>query len=468
MTIHIYNTLSRKKEPFTPVEKGKVNMYVCGPTVYNHIHIGNARPALFFDVVRRFLEYTGHEVMFIQNFTDIDDKIIKTAQEQGASAQDISETYIGAYYDVAERLGIRKADMHPKVTENIHSIVLFIEELIAAGFAYEAGGDVFFRTDRFEEYGKLSHQNTQELREGVRIEIGEHKEAAIDFTLWKKAKPGETSWDSPWGKGRPGWHIECSTLIRKYFGETIDIHGGGIDLSFPHHENEIAQTESLTKKPLANYWMHVAMLTINDQKMSKSLGNFITTQEVLQHHDSQVIRFFMLSGHYRTPLNYSEETLIQSANALERLKTTAANLAHRLPKTAAEQGKKEPLPAVRKFEEAFVQAMNDDFNTANAVSVLFDLVKEANQALQNEETPALLLQQYYDTLLALADILGFALSPAEQTDGLSAARIEELIAERNTARKQKQFDKADAIRDQLLAQGIVLEDTRQGVRWRRK
>ncbi|MDQ0340164.1 cysteinyl-tRNA synthetase [Caldalkalibacillus uzonensis] len=463
MSIKIYNTLQRAKEPFVPLEEGKVKMYVCGPTVYNHIHIGNARPAIFFDTVRRYFEYKGYKVTYIQNFTDVDDKIIKAAQEEDTSAQEIAETYIKAYVDVAEKLNIKPATAHPKVTENMEEIIAFIQELINKGLAYEADGDVYYRTHKFKEYGKLSHQNTDELLAGARVDVNEKKESPLDFALWKKAKPGEVYWESPWGKGRPGWHIECSAMIKRYLGDTIDIHGGGADLTFPHHENEIAQTEGLTRKPLARYWMHNAMLTINHQKMSKSLGNFIRVNELLERHDPQVFRFFMLSGHYRSPINYSEELLAQAENGMERLKTTVANLDHALGQDVSVNAKK--TKTVTKWKAKFEEAMDDDFNTANAISVLFELSREANTYLNQGEANPAQLKAFRDTLVELADVLGLKL---EEETGLLDEEIERLIEERSRARQARDFATADRIRDQLAAQGIILEDTPQGVRWRRK
>lgn len=481
MSIKIYNTLTRTKEPFVPLEENRVKMYVCGPTVYNHMHIGNARPVIFFDTVRRYLEYKGYQVTYIQNFTDVDDKIIKVAQEEGITAEEVANTYIKAYFDVAKALNVREADYHPRVTETMDEIILFIQQLIERGLAYETDGDVYYRTNRFDEYGKLSHQKTDELMAGARVDVSEKKESPLDFALWKKAKPNEPYWESPWGKGRPGWHIECSAMIRKHLGDTIDIHGGGADLTFPHHENEIAQSEGLSEKPLANYWMHNAMITINEEKMSKSLGNFIQVKEIVDRHDPQAFRFFMLSGHYRSPINYSEQLLAQAKNGLERLKTAVANLDYALkeggasvrdPHSSTGQDRKEggmdPAPQeepaqVATWRQAFEEAMDDDFNTANAISALFELVREANTALsqgaKREELAA-----FRDALIQLGDVLGLTLKQEELLD----EAVEKLIEERNAARKAKDYAKADRIRDMLLAQGIILEDTAQGTRWRRK
>lgn len=462
MSITIYNTLTRKKEAFIPLEEGKVKMYVCGPTVYNHIHIGNTRPAIFFDTVRRYLQYKGYEVKYVQNFTDVDDRIIQTALDMGRTPQEVSEMFIDSYHHHTEKLGVQKADIHPKVTENLPEIISFISELIEKGFAYEADGDVYYRTKRFAAYGKLSKQRTDELLEGVRIEVGERKESPLDFALWKKAKQGEVAWESPWGKGRPGWHIECSSMIRKYLGDMIDIHGGGIDLMFPHHENEIAQTEGLTEKPLAKYWMHNAMLNINNQKMSKSLGNFVRVNDVLSKHDPQVVRFFMLSGHYRSPINYSDELLKQAENGYERLVNAYVNIKHHTH-TKAETDVQPPL--LSEWVKRFEAAMDDDFNTAAAIGVLFELVREMNTYTNRDDVQAETLRAYQHTLHSLADVLGLKL---EMEDGLLDEQIEALIEERNQARKARDFARADGIRDQLQKQGILLEDTPQGVRWRRK
>lgn len=465
MSIKIYNTLTRQKEEFIPLEPNKVKMYVCGPTVYNHIHLGNARPALFFDVVRRYLEYRGYEVTYVQNFTDVDDKIIKAAEEMGISAQEVAELFIDSYFNYTDQLGVRRATVHPKVTENMAEIIQFIEQLMAKGFAYEVEGDVYFRTEKFADYGKLSHQRTDELLEGVRIEVNELKESPLDFALWKKAKPGEISWPSPWGEGRPGWHIECSAMIRKYLGETIDIHAGGIDLTFPHHENEIAQTESLTGKPLAKYWMHNAMMLINAQKMSKSEGNIVQINEVLEKYPAEVVRYFMLSAHYRSPLNFSAELLEQAKNGYERLKNALNNLEHRLSTLDERDAALTETEEVHKWRDKFIEAMDDDFNTANAISVLFELAREINTYLQSDQVTKPGLEAYKGLILELTGVLGLVLQDEE---ALLDEEIEALIAERTKARKERNFARADEIRDLLKAKGIILEDTPQGVRWRRK
>jgi cysteinyl-tRNA synthetase len=479
MPIHIYNTLTGRKEAFVPLEAGKVKMYVCGPTVYNHIHIGNARPAIFFDMVRRYLQYKGYQVYYVQNFTDIDDRIIQAAIELGKDAEEVSQMFIDSYHEHTHRLGVEQADCHPKVTENIEEIIRFIEQLIEKGLAYSSGGDVYYRTKEYPSYGKLSHQRVDELLEGVRIEVGEKKQSSLDFALWKSSKPNETAWDSPWGPGRPGWHIECSALIRKYLGESIDIHGGGADLVFPHHENEIAQSEALSGKPLAKYWMHNGMLNINNQKMSKSLGNFVRVNDVLAHHDPQIVRFFMLSGHYRNTLNYSDEMLEAAKNGFERLTNTLNSITHYLKAVPEEtnerkESNKQSISDERNstfsakigaWKQRFIQVMDDDFNTADAMSVLFEMAREINVGIQQNSLSNEHLIQYKDLLLELSSILGLNLMQQEE---MLDDEVIRLIEERQVARKEKNFARADEIRDYLTAQGILLEDTPQGVRWRRK
>ncbi len=466
MAIKIYNTLTRKKETFRPIEENKVKMYVCGPTVYNYIHIGNARPAIVFDTVRRYFEYRGYEVRYVSNFTDVDDKIIKAAKEANVEVPKLSEKFIQAYFSDIEALGVKRADAHPRVMENMQEIIDFVAALIEKGYAYEADGDVYFITRKFKDYGKLSHQSIDDLLLGARIEVGEKKRDPLDFTLWKKAKEGEISWDSPWGKGRPGWHIECSAMARKYLGDTIDIHAGGQDLTFPHHENEIAQSEALTGRPFANYWMHNGYIKINDEKMSKSLGNVVLVHDLIQKHDPEVIRFFMLSVHYRNPINFSDEQLANAKNGLERLKETVQNLDHRL-QHSVDLGNDEDafLPIVHQMKERFIEAMDDDFNTANAISVLFDLAKEANRYLRQEQSSKKVLTAFLDAFQAIGGVLGIELKPEKQ---LLDEEIERMIQEREEARKARNFEKADAIRDELLRRNIIVEDTPQGVRWKRK
>lgn len=464
LAIQIYNTLTQKKEVFRPIEEGKVKMYVCGPTVYNYIHIGNARPAIVFDTVRRYFEYRGYEVTYISNITDVDDKIIKASQEQNEDVFTLANRFSEAYFEDIFALGCKKATVHPRVTENMDEIIEFIQGLIDKGFAYESEGDVYFRTRKFEEYGKLSHQSIDDLHLGARIEIGEKKHDPLDFALWKAAKPGEIFWESPWGKGRPGWHIECSTMARKYLGDTIDIHAGGQDLAFPHHENEIAQAEALTGKPFANYWMHNGYINIDNEKMSKSLGNFVLVHDILKKHDPEVLRFFMLSVHYRHPINYSEELLQNAKNGLERLRTSITNLKHRRKaSTNLTEDDSKWLAEIEKFHNQFIEEMDDDFNTANAISVLFELSKSANYYLMEKVTSTKVIDRYLEVFEQLFQVLGFSTEKEEILD----EEIERLIEERNEARKNRNFQRADEIRDYLKSINIILEDTPQGTRWKR-
>ncbi|MFV8829638.1 cysteine--tRNA ligase [Alkalihalobacterium sp. APHAB7] len=465
MAIFLYNTLTRKKEKFVPIEEGKVKMYVCGPTVYNYIHIGNARPAIVFDVVRRYFQYRGYEVSFISNFTDVDDKLIRAAKELGEDVPTIAERFIHAYHEDTCALGVEKADHHPRVTETIPEIIDFISALIDKGYAYEVNGDVYYRTRKFNGYGKLSDQSIGDLQSGARIEVDLGKEDPLDFALWKAEKADEISWDSPWGKGRPGWHIECSAMVKKYLGDTIDIHAGGQDLTFPHHENEIAQSEALTGKTMANYWIHNGYIKIDNEKMSKSLGNFVLVHDIIQQHSPDVVRFFMLLAHYRSPINFSGELLESAKNGLERLRTTVENLKHRLAETA-DLGKEAEawIEKVDSYKERFIKEMDDDFNTANAISVLFDLAKEANVYLREEQTSKAVLEAFLKQLTELGSVLGIKLELKEE---LLDEEIEQLIEDRTNARKNRDFALADQIRDDLKAKGIILEDTPQGVRWKR-
>lgn len=464
MGIKIYNTLTRNKEEFIPLEEGKVKMYVCGPTVYNYIHIGNARPAIVFDTVRRYLEFRGYYVRYISNFTDVDDKLIKAANELGEDVPTIAQRFINAYFEDVHALGCKKADAHPRVTETMDLIIEFIGALIEKGFAYESGGDVYYRTREFEGYGKLSHQSIEELKVGARIQVGEKKKDALDFVLWKTAKEGEISWDSPWGKGRPGWHIECSAMAREYLGDTIDIHAGGQDLAFPHHENEIAQSEALTGKTFARYWMHNGYINIDNEKMSKSLGNFVTVHDIIKQHDPQVLRFFMLSVHYRNPINYSEELLENTKAAFERLKTSYQNLKHRMDASAElTDNNQEWLDKIAALRSQFIKEMDDDFNTANGVSVLFDLSKLSNLYLMEKNTSAEVIQSFINEFEALFGVLGLSLKDEELLD----EEIEALIEKRTQARKERNFQLADEIRDQLKEMNIIIEDTPQGIRWKR-
>ena len=480
MTIEIYNSLTRAKQEFVPQTPGQVKMYVCGPTVYDYIHIGNARPIIFFDVVRRYLEMEGNAVDYVVNFTDVDDKLIRKAEELGSTVPEVAEKYIEAFYSDIDALGVRKATLNPRVTENMDEIIAFIGELVEKGYAYPSEGDVYFRTSRFEEYGKLSHQSISELQFGIRIEVGGRKENQEDFVLWKGAKPGEIKWDSPWGEGRPGWHIECSAMARKYLGDTLDIHGGGHDLQFPHHECEVAQTESLTGKPLANYWMHNGYIHINNEKMSKSLGNGISVHELVKRVKTQAIRYFMLATHYRSPLNFSDDTITQAENSVERIANCYMNVKHRLDaaesvvasenaaaETAGAAGMNEALrERLAAIEQQFHAKMRDDFNTPDAITAMFELVTEANHYMSKRESDAAGLKAIAASMEELDAILG--LLPAQAQEELLDADIEQLIAERTEARKTKNWARADEIRDLLNEMEIVIEDTPQGIRWRRK
>ncbi|HWP80169.1 MAG TPA: cysteine--tRNA ligase [Candidatus Acidoferrum sp.] len=462
----LYNDLNRKKEDFVPVDPELVRIYSCGPTVYDFFHVGNARPFIIFDTLRRYLIYRGYKVKFVQNFTDIDDKIIRRANEEGTTSAELSERFIKEYYTDAKGLGIHKADVHPKATEVVPEIIEMIETLIEKGHAYASVGDVYYRTLSFPEYGKLSHQPIDDLMSGARVDVSEIKENPLDFALWKAAKPGEPAWESPWGPGRPGWHIECSAMAKKFLGDTIDIHGGGQDLIFPHHENEIAQSEGANGSEFARYWVHNGYLNIDNQKMSKSLGNFFTVRDASAAYGYDTIRFFMLSSHYRSQINYSRETLSQAKAGLERLKNCRANLVFLLDKSG-EGGLCENEKAVMEKLEGckadFIDAMDDDLNTADAISAIFEMARLLNAATMESPTKA-----FVESGLALFDeltgVLGILGEDAEDED---AAEIEALIAERQAARKAKDFAKSDAIRDKLTAMGILLEDTPQGPKWRR-
>ncbi len=465
----VYNTLSKRKEDFVPIEEGKVRMYVCGPTVYNFIHIGNARPMIVFDTVRRYFEYKGYDVNFVSNFTDVDDKIIKKAIEEGTTSDVISKRYIEECKKDMAGMNVKPATKHPLATEEIDGMIEMIQKLIDTGYAYVKNGTVYFRARRFSDYGKLSHKNLDDLQSGGRslLVTGEdEKEDSLDFVLWKPKKEGEPAWESPWCDGRPGWHIECSVMSKKYLGDQIDIHAGGEDLVFPHPENEIAQSEAANGKEFSKYWMHNAFLNIDNRKMSKSLGNFFTVREISEKYDLQVLRFFMLSAHYRSPLNFSAELMEASKNGLERIVTAVANLKHLLSVVAAEgltEEEKTQLEKADEFVKAFEEAMEDDFNTADAVSSVFELVKHANTTANGESSKAY-LQSVLDMILKLTEVLGLVVEKEEE---LLAEDIEALIAERQTARKARNFQRADAIRSELLEKGIILEDTREGVKWRR-
>lgn len=467
--IRIYNTLSKEKEDFIPLEEGKVRMYVCGPTVYNFIHIGNARPMIVFDTVRRYMEHKGYEVNFVSNFTDVDDKIIRKANEEGVSAEEISRRFIEECKKDMEGMNIRPATTHPLATQEIDGMIDMISSLIEKGYAYAVNGTVYFRTRRFGEYGKLSHKNLDDLQAGNRsllVSGEDEKEDPLDFVLWKPKKEGEPYWVSPWGDGRPGWHIECSVMSRKYLGEQIDIHGGGEDLVFPHHENEIAQSEACSGKEFARYWMHNAFLNIDNRKMSKSLGNFFTVREISEKYDLQVLRFFMLNAHYRSPLNFSAELMEASKNALERILTAVDNLKYIAEHASALELTEEEAELLKKtdqYEADFDRSMDDDFNTADAIASVFDLVKYANTHTAEGSSRAF-AQALGGRIQSLCDILGII---TEKKEELLDADIEGLIEERQAARKAKNFARADEIRNLLLEKGIILEDTREGVKWKR-
>ena len=465
----VFNTLTKKKEEFVPLEEGKVRMYVCGPTVYNYIHIGNARPMIVFDTVRRYFEYKGYDVNYVSNFTDVDDKIIKKAIEEQVSAQEISQRYIAECKKDMAGMNVKPATKHPLATEEICGMVEMISELIDKGYAYEKNGTVYFSTRKFKDYGKLSHKNLDDLRSGGRsllVSGEDEKEDPLDFVLWKPKKEGEPFWKSPWSDGRPGWHIECSVMSRKYLGEQIDIHAGGEDLIFPHHENEIAQSEAANGKEFARYWMHNAFLNIDNRKMSKSLGNFRTVREISEQYDLQVLRFFMLNAHYRSPLNFSAELMEASKNGLERILNATDNLKHLIASVAAEEMSAEEKEAFSKtdaYVEEFEKAMDDDFNTADAIAAIFELVKYANTTATAESSKEY-LRGLLDRIVKLGDVLGLILDKKEE---LLDADIEKLIEERQAARKAKDFARADVIRDELLEKGIILKDTREGVQWKK-
>jgi len=458
----IYNTLSRKKEEFVPVDENEVQIYVCGPTVYNYFHIGNARPFVVFDTLRRYLEYRGKKVKYVQNFTDVDDKIINKAREEGVTPGEISEKYIAEYYKDAAALNVEKATFHPKVTENMDEIIQFTKRLIEKGHAYEVDGDVYFSTRSFKDYGKLSKQNIEDLESGARIEVGEKKEDPLDFALWKARKSeDEIAWESPWGMGRPGWHIECSVMSTKYLGDTIDIHAGGQDLTFPHHENEIAQTEAATGKPFAKYWMHNGYITIDNEKMSKSKGNFFTVRDILKHYDGEVIRFFLLSGHYRNPINFSDEMMEQAKNSLMRMRNAKDTLKHLIENETGDMSdnEREQLQELQIYKDKFIEAMDDDLNTADAISAVFELIRQINLFVKNGCSKEF-AEQCLALLKELTGVLGLLQDAGEEE---LDAEIEALVRERQRARANKDFKRADEIRDLLKAKGITLKDTPQGV-----
>ncbi|WP_370831574.1 cysteine--tRNA ligase [Clostridium sp.] len=462
----IYNSLTRKKEEFIPLNPGKVNMYVCGPTVYNYFHIGNGRTFIVFDTIRRYMEYRGYEVNFVQNFTDIDDKMINKANEENTTVKEIGDKYICEYYKDADGLNIKRAITNPRATEYISEIIEFVSGLIEKGYAYEVNGDVYFRTKKFEGYGQLIGQNLDDLQAGARINVDERKEDPMDFAIWKAQKPGEPAWECPWGLGRPGWHIECSCMAKKLLGDTIDIHAGGMDLAFPHHENEIAQSEALTGKKFAKYWMHAAFLNVNNQKMSKSLNNFLTARDALKQYDADVIRFLMLSGHYRIQLNFSSELLESAKASVERLYNAIGNLENLISEVKNEKMTDEEvkyLESLDAYRQRYIEKMDDDFNTADAISVLFDLIRDINSNVGINSS-----KELCEKALELIRELGLPLGILQKTTkGNLEAEIEALIAERQQARKDRNFALADKIRDELKARGIELLDTPQGVRWKK-
>lgn len=463
----VYNTLTRKKEELVPITPGEIKMYACGPTVYNYIHIGNARPLCIFDILRRYLEYRGYNVKFVQNFTDIDDKIIRRANEEHVDFSEISERYIKEFWTDADGLNVRHATINPKATENIDAIIQIISTLIEKGYAYEAQGDVYFSTEKFKDYGKFSHQPLEDLEAGARIMVGEVKREPMDFAVWKAAKPGEPAWDSPWGKGRPGWHIECSAMNWRYLGDTIDIHCGGQDLIFPHHENEIAQSECFTGKPFAHYWMHNGYINVDNVKMSKSLGNFFTVRDVAEKYGYEPIRYLLISAQYRSPINYSTDIIEQCIAALNRLYTCRDSLDFELKNAADAEhdGDKTIIDGFDKYREQFISAMDDDLNTADAIASIFELVRDINTNVVSKTPSKALVEGAIAMFDELTGVLGLVYN--RKTETLDSD-VEALIEARTNARKEKNWAEADRIRDQLKEMGIVLEDTAQGVKWHRE
>ncbi len=463
----VYNTLTRKKEELVPITPGEIKMYACGPTVYNYIHIGNARPLCIFDILRRYLEYRGYKVTFVQNFTDIDDKIIRRANEEHVDFSEISERYIKEFWADADGLNVRHATVNPKATENIDAIIHIISTLIEKGYAYEAQGDVYFSTEKFKDYGKLSHQPLEDLEAGARIMVGEVKREPMDFAVWKAAKPGEPAWDSPWGKGRPGWHIECSAMNWRYLGDTIDIHCGGQDLIFPHHENEIAQSECFTGKPFAHYWMHNGYINVDNVKMSKSLGNFFTVRDVAEKYGYEPIRYLLISAQYRSPINYSTDIIEQCISALNRLYTCRDSLDFELKNAsdAEHDGDRAIIDGFGKYREQFIDAMDDDLNTADAIASIFELVRDINTNVVGKTPSKALVEGAISVFDELTGVLGLVYN--RKTETLDSD-IEALIEARTNARKERNWAEADRIRDQLKEMGIVLEDTAQGVKWHRE
>lgn len=461
--LYLYNTLTREKQEFVPIEPGKVKMYSCGPTVYNFFHIGNARPFILFDTLRRYLEYKGFEVKFVQNFTDIDDKMINKANELGITVKELADQYIAEYYTDAKGLGIRPATVHPRATENIASIIEIIQNLEKQGYAYNVDGDVYYSTKKFREYGKLSHQPLEDLESGARIDVNEDKRDPMDFALWKKQKPGEPAWESPWGMGRPGWHIECSAMANTYLGKTIDIHSGGQDLIFPHHENEIAQSEAANCCQFANYWVHNGYINVDNRKMSKSLGNFFTVRDVAKEFDYEVIRFFMLSAHYRSPINFSKDLMESAKSSLERLYTCLESMdffMENAPEREETAEEKAFSAQIAKYRDKFIGAMDDDLNTADAISVLFEIVADANKFITAESgRTKSVIAAVTDTLRELGGVLGLL---SRKADSAVPEEVEKLLAERAEARKNKDWAASDSIRDNLKAMGYAVKDTPQG------
>lgn len=458
----IFNTLSRTKEEFVPIDKDEVKIYACGPTVYNYIHVGNARPLCVFDVLHRYLQWRGYNVKFVQNFTDIDDKLINRAKEENTTVKELAEKYINEFWTDAHGLNFKDADVHPKATENIDEILDIVNTLVEKGYAYNVNGDVYFRVKKFAEYGKLSHQPIDDLESGARINVNDVKEDPLDFALWKSAKEGEPYWESPYGKGRPGWHIECSAMARKYLGKSIDIHCGGQDLIFPHHENEIAQSECANGVPFSKYWMHNGYINIDNRKMSKSLGNFFTVREVAEKFGYEPIRFLLISSHYRSPINFSTEILEQAKNSLDRLYNCADNLKFKLDNLADGDISEAQKKALESRKQEFIDAMDDDLNSADGIAAVFNLAKDINIELSSDDTTKGYAKQAYELFTELADVLGLLYS---KKDEMLDSDIEALIEERNEARKSRNFARADEIRDMLKSMNIILEDTKDGVKW---
>ena len=456
----LFNSLTAKKEEFVPITPGEVKMYSCGPTVYNYFHIGNARPFIIFDTLRRYLEYSGYKVKFVQNFTDIDDKMINKANELGITVRELADKYIAEYFKDAEGLGIHRATVHPRATENIDAIIEIISKLVESGYAYNVDGDVYYSTKKFSEYGKLSHQPLEELESGARIDVSEDKRDPMDFALWKKQKPGEPAWESPWGMGRPGWHIECSAMANKYLDKSIDIHSGGQDLIFPHHENEIAQSEAANGCTFANYWVHNGYINVDNKKMSKSLGNFFTVRDVAKEFDYEVIRFFMLSAHYRSPINFSKDLMESAKSSLGRIYTCIENLEF-LSQNAQDAGLKEAeaesVKTLGGYKDKFIAAMDDDLNTADAISAIFEIVSYANKNIDSDSSKEL-IEKYIGTIKELGDILG--LLQKSQSD--VPAEIQSILDERAAARAEKNWGKSDELRDKLKELGYIVKDTKQG------